>query len=64
MSKDTPTIATKFWPKHIRPYQERIRGGACNATVGWVESLLENDVTYGCGKFIPSNFHSPYKEST
>ena len=44
-------------------YQERIRGGACNATVGWVESLLENDVTYGCGKSIHSNFHSPYKES-
>ena len=44
-------------------YQERIRGGACNATVGWVESLLENDVTYGCGKSIHNNFHSPYKES-
>ena len=43
--------------------QELIRGGACNATVGWVESLLENDVTYGCGKSIHSNFHSPYKES-
>ena len=44
-------------------YQEPIRGGACNATVGWVESLLENDVAYGCGKSIHSNFHSPYKES-
>ena len=44
-------------------HQEPIRGGACNATVGWVESLLENDVAYGCGKSIHSNFHSPYKES-
>ena len=44
-------------------YQEPIRGGVCNATVGWVESLLENDVAYGCGKSIHSNFHSPYKES-
>ena len=44
-------------------YQERIRGGAYNATVGWVESLLENDVTYGRGKSIHTNFHSPYKES-
>ena len=32
-------------------------------SVHTVESLLQNDVTYGCGKSIHSNFHSPYKES-
>ena len=72
-SSEMSKVLSSSTPKATRPgnfkrithhiYQERIRGGACNATVGWVESLLENDVTYGCGKSIHSNFHSSYKES-